>query len=69
MAFVILSVGQTSAQDATLFEQVEDADASRVLQETLVDVSAGVVLDMSPAVLEDLRDKNLGSWTMDLLPS
>ena len=66
IAFVFLSLGQTSAQNAALFQRVEDTDASRVLQETLVNVSAGVVLDMSPAVLENLRDKNLGSWKMDL---
>ena len=59
-------MGQALAQDATLFQQVEDDAASRMLQETLVDVSAGVVVDMSPAVHEALRNKNLGSWTMDL---
>ena len=31
------------AQDAKLFQSVDDNDASRMLQETLVDVSAGVV--------------------------
>ena len=37
-----------------------------MLRETLVDMSAGVVLEMSPVVHEALRDKNLGSWTLDL---
>ena len=50
-----------------LFQSVDDNGASRLLQETLVDVSAGVVLDMTPAVLDQsLRDKNLGAWTLDL---
>ena len=48
LAFLTLGWGQAMAQDSKLFERVEDDDASRMLQETLVDVSAGVVLDMSP---------------------
>ena len=66
LAFVFLGLGQTSAQDAALFQRVEDNDASTMLQETLVNVSAGVVLELSPAVLENLRDKNLESWKMEL---
>jgi len=65
-ACLILGLGQALAQESTLFRQVDDIDASRMLQETLVDVSAGVVLDMRPAVHAALRNKNLGSWTLDL---
>ena len=49
-ACVVLGLGQALAQDATLFQSVDDNEASRMLQETLVDVSAGVVLDMRPVV-------------------
>ncbi|MAO87509.1 MAG: hypothetical protein CL822_00840 [Crocinitomicaceae bacterium] len=66
LAFLTLGWGKALAQDAMLFERVEDNAASRMLQETLVDVSAGVVLDMSPVMHEELRKKNLGSWQMDL---
>ena len=65
-ACLILGLGQALAQESTLFRQVDDIDASRMLQETLVDVSAGVVLDMRPVVHAALRNKNLGSWTLDL---
>ena len=66
LAFITLGWGKALAQDAMLFEQVEDNAASRLLRETLVDMSAGVVLDMSPVVHEALRNKNLGSWELDL---
>ena len=66
LAFLSLGWAQALAQDAKLFERVDDNAASRMLQETLVDVSAGVVLDMSPAMHEALRNKNLGSWELDL---
>ena len=66
IAFLTLGWGQAMAQDSKLFERVEDDSASRMLQETLVDVSAGVVLDMVPAVHEALRNKNLGSWELNL---
>ena len=62
----LLGLGQALAQDAKLFQSVDDNDASRMLQETLVDISAGVVLEMSPDVHQSLRNKNLGSWTLDL---
>ena len=66
IAFLTLGWGQAMAQDSKLFERVEDDSASRMLQETLVDVSAGVVLDMVPAVHEALRNKNLGSLELEL---
>ncbi len=65
-ACVVLGLGQASAQDAKLFQSVDDNDASRMLQETLVDITAGVVLEMSPDVHQSLRNKNLGAWTLDL---
>ena len=69
LAFLTLGWGEALAQDSKLFEQVEDDFASRMLQETLVDVSAGVVLDISPEVHEELRDKNLGHGNWTSLPT
>ena len=63
---LMLSINSVSAQDATLFHRNEGVEALRLLQETLKEASAGVVLDMSPDVHETLRSKNLGSWTLNL---
>ena len=60
-ACVVLGLGQAFAQDAKLFQSMDDNDALRMLQETLVDISAGVVLELNPDVHQSLRDKNLGA--------
>ena len=65
LAFLSLGWGQALAQTRGYSNKLKMTPL-RDASETLVNVSAGVVLDMSPAVLENLRDKNLGSWKMDL---
>ena len=68
-ACVVLGLGQALAQDVKLFQSVDDNDASRMLQETLVDISAGVVLEMSPDVHQSLRTRTSGRGRWTSLPS
>ena len=66
LACLTLSKANLTAQDTSLFLQTQDKPSSKMLRETLVDVSSGVVLELNPSALQTLRRRDLGSWTLEL---
>ena len=63
---LILGLTHASAQDASLFRQVEDDRTSTMLREDLRKETAGVVLELADSVLQAVRQQNLDSWVVKL---
>ena len=63
---LILGLTHASAQDASLFRQVEDNGTSTMLREDLRNETAGVVLELADSALQAVRHQNLESWVVKL---